>query len=443
MKKCSSSLMTVPTPCGLAVTSVTSDNEFLYAWQPDRRTVYKMDACGRILCVFKLSRRYSTLHYCANRRFYATADGERRKIYVLNSCFKEIGSIEPDFDERDPVTDSCRRAEYQLFVGGAGDCRDPNCMLTAATLTDCYAVTPNGRILDKLSNTARGSRYTAVCENNGILYEATECSVNRSNCVRATLLSTGDTKTQRLPFGFKIRSFFCYNGYLYAYLTKNSYHGYIAAVCTFPNNGYIAGDILDLPEDSCECTSCEEETCRGFSCSCSSGCSVTSVQTELCDNPISGDSTEKDCDVDELCRLYHCLKKLCGSGRANFGCGIGGIGTGGSCGGSSCGGSCGGCGHHRPGGCGNHRPPRDNVFEFEAEYDGACCSEGTLSCSCYPRCRCNENDADDDTNTCLPLPCPERYPCPPCSNTESESNVPGSLRPCTSDHLKVTYNCKT
>lgn len=440
-KRVSSSLMTVPTPCGLAVTSVTSDNEFLYAWQPDRKTVYKMDTCGRILCIFKLSRRYSVLHYCGNRRFYATADGERRKIYVLNGCFKEIGSIEPAFDERNPDTASCRRAEYQLFVGGAGDCRDQNCMLTAATFTDCYAVTPTGRIMSKLSSAPRGSVYTAVCENNGILYEATQCTSSRSDCVRATLLSTGDTKTQRLPYGFKLRSFFCFNGYLYAYLTQNSYHGYIAAVCTFPNNGYVAGDILDLPDDGCECMSCYEDTCRSFSCSCSSGCSVSSVQTELCDNPVSGDSTEKDCDVEELCRLYHCLKKLCGTGsRPSFGCGSGGNGSCGSCGNN---GSCGSCGghHHRPGGC-HHRPSGDNVFEFDAEYDGACCDSGTLSCSCYPRCRCNENDTDDDSTGCLPLPCSERYPCPPC-RSEAETTDTGSTRPCSSENLKVTYTCKT
>lgn len=444
-KQVSSSLMTVPAPCGLAVTSVTGDNEYLYAWQPDRKTVYKMDACGRILCIFKLSRRYSTLHYCGNRRFYAPVEGERRRIYVLNSCFKEIGSIEPDFDVRDPNPNSCRRVEHRVFVGGAGDCRDNNCMLTAATLTDCYAITPSGRILDKLSTAGRGSFYTAVCENNGILYEATECGSSRSNCVRATLLSTGDTKTQRLPYGFKVRSFFCFNGYLYAYITKNSYHGYIAAVCTFPNNGYIVGDILDLPEDGCECGSCAEDSCRGMgSCSCGVSCtSVSTVQTELCDNPVSGDSTEKDCDVDELCRLYHCLKKLCRNGRPSFGCGNGGA-CGGSC--SSCGGSCGGsggCGHHRPG----HRPPPsgDNVFEFDAEYDGACCSEGTLSCSCYRRCRCNENEADDD-NTCLPLPCPDRYPCAPCPPCNESGNTgsggAGSVRPCGTENVRVNYSCK-
>lgn len=436
----SPSLMTIPAPAGLAVTSVTSDNEFLYAWQPDRKTVYKLDACGRILCIFKLTRRYITIHYCGNRRFYATADGERRRIFILNSCFKEIGSVEPDFEERCRDSGSCRRIENQLFVGGAGDCCERDCMLTAATLTDCYAMTPNGRLVSKLSSAGRNLFYTAVFENNGILYEGLECRSSSFSCVRATLLSTGDVRTQRLPFGFRVRSFFCYDGRLYVYLTKNSFHGYVAAVCTFPNNGVIAGDIIDLPENSCECMTCCEESCGMLdhhgSCSCGGTgvtcCSVSTNQTEMCNNPVGGESL-KDCDIDELCRLYHCLKLLCRGKRPQ----------GGSCGCSSCGG-----GHHHGGcSCGGHghRPPHGCLPEtFETAYDGPCCEGGTLTCTCYPHCQCEEN-GDVESGNCLPLPCPDRYPCPPCppcppcdngKNRHSES-----YSDCSAGHLKVNYSC--
>ena len=91
-----SQLMTIATPCGLAVTSLTSDNEYLYALQPDRKTVYKLDTCGRILCTFKLCRKYNRIHYCGGK-FYATVSGEQTRIYTLNKCFNETGYISPDF----------------------------------------------------------------------------------------------------------------------------------------------------------------------------------------------------------------------------------------------------------------------------------------------------------------------------------------------------------
>lgn len=427
----SSRFMTVPAPCGLAVTSVTGDGEYLYALQPDRKTVYKLDPCGRILCTFPLSRRYIGLHYCGNRRFYATAEQDGRRLYLLNGCFRELGSIEPSFDERSEAGASCRRAAQQLFVGGAGDCGDNNCMLTVATRSDCYAVAPNGRILDRLSSAGRGSMYTAVCENNGILYEALESRTAAQCCVRATLLAGGDVKTKRLPYGYRVRSFFCHGGYLYVYFTKNGYHGYIAAVCTFPSGGTLAGDIFDLPDSGCENDDCATESCHGFSGSCctSGSFGVTEVQTSLCNSQTAGESATSDCDVDELCRLYQCLKDLCRSGRPPMSCGgHGSCGT--SCGGS-CGTSCGTSCTHRP------RPPFGEI-EFETEYNGGCCEGGTLSCHCFPRCRCNENDISGETESCLPLPCREVYPCPPADRDDTTT---GRSTPCSADTLKVSYSC--
>lgn len=431
----SSRFMTVPAPCGLAVTSVTGDGEYLYALQPDRKTVYKLDVCGRILCTFKIARRYLSLHYCGNRRFYATAEREGRRIYVLSNCFREIGAIEPPFDDRTENGASCRRAAPQLFVGGAGDCGDNDCMLTAATRNDCYAVTPNGRIVERLSSAGRERTYTAVCENNGILYEALESRTTALSCVRATLLANGENKVKHLPYGYRVRSFFCHGGYLYVYFTKNGYHGYIAAVCTFASNGTLAGDLFDLPDDGgCDGEDCRWESCRGFSDSCGSGSyGVTSLQTDLCDNAVGGDSTEtgngngSDCDSEELCRLYRCLKKMCRPNRPP----MTGGGCGGSCGGNgSCGGSCG----NRP------YPPFGNDFDndFEVDYDGGCCENGTLSCSRYPRCRCNENDVSGDSESCLPLPCPDVFPCPPARHTTAATE---NAVPCSTDGLKVSYDC--
>lgn len=448
MNRHNSSLMTLPSPCGLALSSVTSDNEFIYALQPDRRTVYKMDACGEILCVFKLQRKYTAIHYCVygNGRFFATADGERFRIYILSKCFREIGYIEPDISDSgmnsgcgcgcggggrsvagDGAGSGCGCGgnlglRTTLFIGPAGDCsgRDNDCVLAVANLSASFAVSPSGRVLSRLGSAGRNQYYTAIAENGGILYEGLESRLSPQTFVRATLLSTGQTKVQRLPFGYRVRSFFCYGGRLYAFITKNSYHAYIAAVCTFVSGDVLGGEIIGLPESPYDNNCCEESCNFGKHsvCVCGSGCGgVSTNQTEMCDNAVSGDTTES-CDVDELCRLYNCLKILC-KDKKHDGCSCGG---GCSCG---CGGNHGGCGcgHHDKGGV---------MGEYETSYDGGCCENGTLSCNCYRKCRCTENDVDSEN--CLPLPpCPPGICCNPCN--------PGSQNVrCSDNNLKVTFS---
>ena len=422
MNSNTASLMTIPSPCGLAISSVTSDNEYLYALQPDRKTIYKLDTCGGIICVFKLQRKYTAIHFCGNGQFFATADGERSKIYILNKCFRETGYIEPDFSDNGYTDNrySCGCStgnsglRTTLFTGPAGDCRDQNCMLTIANLYSSYASSAQGRILSHLSNSGKNQYYTAIAENNGILYEGLESRLSPQTFIRATLLSSGQTKVQRLPFGYRVRSFFCFGGRLYVFITKNSYHGYVAAVCTFINNGMLQGDIIALPDSPYDNNCCEESCSFGrcSSCRCgSSSCSgVSTNQTELCDNAVSGDSTEA-CDVDELCRLYNCLKLLCKD-------------KGNSCGGS-CGCSC-GCGNGCHCGCGGV------LGEYETSYNGGCCESGNLSCTCYPTCGCNEIATDPDN--CLPLPdCPPGTCCNPCD--PSSQNIK-----CCDDNLKVSFN---
>lgn len=373
-------LMTIPSPCGLAITSVTSDGNYLYALQPDRKTVYKLDACGRILCTFKTGRKFLSIHYCGTK-FYAVAEGDGRRIYILSSCFNEQGFIEPSLSESTcyPSGSSCiSPATELLFIGPSGDCRSSDCMLSIANRTSSYIATVQGRIISKISDSGRNLYYTAIAENSGVLYEGLESSISSQTFIRATLLSSGQTKVQRLPFGYRVRGFFCYGGVLYAFITKNSFHAYIAAICTFVSGGVLGGEIISLPESPYE-TSCCDESCnfgpKNSKCNCFSGCStcsqVSSNSTDFCDDAVSGDSTENgECDINELCRLYNCLKLLCKDTAVS---------------GSSC-------------GCTNTQ--------------GACCNSGNLSCTRFPQCCCNEGSVGGDS--CLPLPtCPPYVPCDP------------------------------
>ena len=413
------SFLTIPSPCGLAISSVTSDGEFLYALQPDRKTVYKLDVCGRIICTFSLSRKYTSIHYCSNGRFYAAAENTPDRIYILNKCFVETGFIEPDFSSSNCncsalSTCSCEGASKKLITGPAGDCNDTNCMLTIATAATAYAADQNGRLLAPLSSSGRSNSYTSIAENSGILFEGLESTSSSQTCIRATLLSTGQTKIQRLPYGYRIRSFFCYGGHLYVFFTKNSFHGYIAPVCIFVSGSVLCGEILSVPENSCD------DSCAAESCSCNSSCNctvcnssqVSSNQTQMCTNTaVSGDSTQDDCNVDELCKLFNCIKKLC---KNNCGTSVGGY-TCGCSGCTSCGNSCG------------------NSCVSGCSTGNGCCS-GNLNCSCYPKCTCTDSDADADS--CLPLPpCPPNQccePCPPCENQNT-----------TTENLRVTFTAST
>lgn len=395
------SYLTLPTPCGLAISSVTSDGEYLYAVQPDRNTVYKLDVCGRIICVFKLSRKYICIHYCSGK-FYATTKEDTRKIYILNKCFREISTVSPEFSCSCNQCNSCnscastrnnRTSEY-IITGPSGDCTTLDCMLTIVKSGNVYAADSRARPIAIIRSCVTSGSYTAVSENNGVLYEAIEKNDGCGDIVRATLLSDGQSKVMRLPFGFKIRSFFCYGGYLYAFFTKNSFHGFIAPICTFIVGGNLCGEIISLP-DSEDGLNCFNESC-GTSCSdsCSScNCSnVSSNQTEMCSS-VSGDSTDADdCDIRELCRLFDCIKKLCKNntcaGSCNGGC-------------NCCGSNCGSC--------------------VSGDSVGGCGCGGNLSCHCYPECDCPESEVGGDS--CLPLPpCPINPCATPCDETAKAAN---------------------
>ena len=383
------SYLTLPSPCGLAISSVTSDGEFLYALQPDRKTIYKLDVCGRIVCTFTLSRKYISIHFCSGK-FYALAEGDCKRVYILNKCLREISSASPDFST--PCT-SCRTSSCcstaSATLGPAGECTSTSCMITIAKNGTAYVADGNIRIIATLASANNGT-YTAIAENNGVLFEAIQKNDGCGDVVRATLLSDGQSKVQRLPNGIKIRSFFCYGGYLYAFFTKNSFHGFIAPICTFIANGNLCGEIVPVPDDdsslSCALQSCGN-TCG---CTCSTCAStVSSNQTEMCSGVVSGDSTDSnDCDVTELCRLFDCIKRLC----KNNGCA-----------GNSC--SCGSCGCNS---C--------------VSGGSSGCANGNLSCSCYPKCDCDCSGGDVGGDSCLPLP-----PCPqsPCC---TEASTPATIQ---------------
>jgi hypothetical protein len=241
-------------------------------------------------------------------------------------------------------------------------------MLAVANLYSSFITTNRGRIISQLSSAGRNLYYTAIAENSGVLYEGLESLTSSQTFVRATLLSTGQTKVQRLPFGYKVRGFFCHNGILYAFITKNGFHAYIAAVNTYVSSGMLMGEIIDLCESPYE-TSCCDESCSFGSCksrcnctgaSCSS-CGVSSNQTEMCDNAVSGDSTDNpECNIDELCRIYNCIKDLCKNSNCTGNCSTLGTNT-----------------------------------------NGTCCDSQNFNCSCYPQCCCNDNICPEN---CMPLP---------------------------------------
>ncbi|MBE6571360.1 MAG: hypothetical protein E7656_03880 [Ruminococcaceae bacterium] len=399
-----SSFLAIPSPCGLKISSVTSDGEYLYALQPDRKTVYKLDVCGRIICVFKLPRRYTGLHYCRQGRFYATAENCSR-IYILNKCFSQIGFVEPDFS---PCSCSCTctagtcgARQENIFVGPSGDCEGNSCLLAVANSTNAYASDSNGRLIANLASAGRNNVYTAIGENNGILYEGLESTKSAQTYIRATLLSTGSVKVQRLPYGYRIRSFFCYGGYLYAFFTKNSFHAYVAPICTFISNGTICGEIIPIPDSPYD-SDCTDESC-GKRCDTACGCTtcgVSSNNSNLCpDSSVSGDSTGNDCDVEELCKLFNCIKKLCK--------------------GSSCGNTCGNCG----GNCGC-----SSCVSGDSTAGGCC--DGNLNCSCFPTCSCTDSDTGGEN--CLPLP-----PCPNTVCCEEPAQTSGARS--TADSPKVSF----
>lgn len=399
-----SSFLALPSPCGLAISSVTSDGEFLFALQPDRKTVYKLDVCGRIICVFKLSRRYTGLHYCPQGRFFATAEN-CAGIYILNKCFAQVGFVEPNFSAcpcgGNCGVQACAARQENVFVGPSGDCGTASCLLTVANKTNAYASDAGGRLIANIANAGRNNEYTAIAENNGIVYEGLESTKSAQTYIRATQLSTGYAKVQRLPYGYKVRSFFCYGGYLYAFFTKNSFHAYLAPICTFIANGTLCGEILPLPDNPFE-GDCTDESCGlgGNSASCCTGCGVSSNNSALCpESSVSGDSTENDCDVQELCKLFNCIKRLCKN--------------------TSCGNVCGDCG----GNCGcKNCVSGDNTA-------GGCCN-GNLNCTCFPTCACTETDVGGES--CLPLP--------PCPNTVCcEENAQANGARVATDTPKVTF----
>jgi len=410
-----STLLPIPSPCGLAISSVTGDGKNLYALQPDRKTVYKLDECGRIICVFKTTRRYTSIHYCGDGRFYAVNDCTKNIIYILNKCFAEVGISRIEFP--DGCNNACRNTPCGtangINIGPSGSCGDAGCIIAAATKTDSYAVTPGGRIISALGSAGQNFYYTAIAENNGILYEGLESRYGNSTYVRATLLTTGQSKLQQLPFGYRVRSFFCHGGRFYAFVTQNSYHAYVAAVCTYIYSGVLGGEIIALPDVSGSESCCEESCNFGTNSKCTCGavascgaCGVSSNQTEMCNNAVSGESTENtDCDVDELCRLFNCIKKLCSGNSCN------------QCGSNTC-----GCGTQN--GCGNVN-------------GGQCCPDGTLNCTCFPTCECDNTDVGGIT--CLPLPpCPPCEPCVPCEPCSSQQPT----RCCGDGNLKISLGGK-
>lgn len=364
--------MSVPSPCGLAISSVTSDGRFLYALQPDRKTVYRLDLCANILCTFKTSRKYLSIHYCGGK-FYAVAEGDGTRIYVLSHCFNETGSFEVTICERTVPSRSswCNSPATQLlFIGPFGECNNAECMLTLSGRHELFLASTNGRLVSRLSDSGRKLTYTAVAENSGILYEGLESTVSSQTFIRATLLSTEQTITHRLPFGYKVKGFFCHGGVLYAFITKNSFHAYIAAVNTFVSGGILGGEIISIPESRGE-TSCCEESCdfgpRNSKCGCNSACcscsGVSSDSTQFCESAVSGDSTNgAECDISELCRLFNCLKKYCKENGCSCSNGTCTLGT----------------------------------------TTGGCCNSGNFTCSCFPQCCCNE--AAVCPESCLPQP---------------------------------------
>ncbi len=402
-------LLTIPFPCGLTISSVTSDGKFLYALQPDRKTVYKLDVCGRILCTFKLNRKYIQIHFSpTNDIFYAVSDFDKTKIFLLNQCFNEIGSVEPDVNEG-PC--SCVQNSELLFVGGFGTCSGSE-QLTIATKNESYAADLSGNVLGKIGSSGRNFNYTAIFENNGYLYEGLESRYGPSNFVRATSIGMRNSKLQRLPQGFKVRSFFCYDGRLYAYVVKNGFHGYVAAVCTsFSDSGY-AGNVIYIPDNGNE--DCLAESCRNScfprgstSCS-SSGCvscsGVSSNQYDFCESSVQGTQTSNEsCDIDEICRIFNCLLNLCGNKN--------------TCSSRGC--SCSSCGN--------------NDDEFCSDVSSDDCE--SLSCRKFKKCRCDLNP--EFTGNCLPLPpCPSSAEtcCNPCAPCDTSGNIV-----CCDPTLKVSY----
>lgn len=401
------SFLPIPSPCGLPITSVTSDNTYLYALQPDRKTIYKLDACGRIICVFKTKRKYISIHYNPTGMFFAVSECDKYKLYILNNCFEETGSIETNIPCNSCMQGTgstcrtgCGCVTNRLFVGPFG-CSTPDGLMTVADLYTAASVNTSGRTVSVLGEAGRNLYYTAVAQKDGILYEGLESRVSSQTYIRATLLSNGMTKVQRLPFGIRVQSFFCYGGVVYAFITKNSYHAYVAAICTFVNNGYLCGEILAIPESPYEDSCCEQSCALGgchSNCTCSGGCSTGCgcVSTNNCESCVGGTDTENnDCDVEELCRIFNCLKRLCKK-HPGCSCNDGSCG----CGGNNCGSACGG-------NCTN----------------GDC--DGTLNCTCFPRCKCEPTQSGGAT--CLPLPgCNyNNNCCPPC---ECEETAPAGFR---------------
>lgn len=389
-------LLTLPTPCGIALSSVTSDGRHLYALQPDKRVVYKLDSCARIICTYKICRRFTGITYC-DGLFYAVCDGDSNRIYTLNSCFREIGSFTPSLFS--PYNLPLGITQGSLNIGPYGSCENRCCSsLAVASLTDAFSVNGEGTVISRLSSSGRNLYYTAIAVNDGIVLEGLESRSSSQTYVRAFDPCDGSSRTVRLPQGYRLRSFLCFDGRPYAFITKNGFHGYIAAVCVSKRANEICGSIIELPGNvDGECC---EESCnvrnlfgRSGSCSCGSvscsGCTTCSGASSNQSQVQSEATQNTECDIDELCRIYNCIRNLCQQ-----------YGTQGVCG---C--SCGSCG------CNNS--------------NCTCCTNGCGKQECYPQCQCDEGAVSPEN--CLPLPsCPQ-------NNCNSSCN-------CSCDCLKVCFN---
>lgn len=399
-------LLSLPTPCGIALSSVTSDGRYLFALQPDKRVVYKLDSCARIICTYKICRRFTGITYC-DGLFYAVCDGDSNRIYTLNSCFREIGSFVPSLFS--PYNLPLGVSQSTLSIGPYGSCEGGCCSsLAVASLTDAFSVNGEGSVISRLSSSGRNLYYTAIAVNNGIVLEGLESRSSSQTFVRAFDPCDGSSRTVRLPQGYRLRSFLCFDGRPYAFITKNGFHGYIAAVCVSKNGSEICGSIIELPgnvDGECCEESCNVRNLFGRN----GGCSCGSVSCSACEGASSNQSQVQsettgnaECDIDELCRIYNCIKNLCQQYDSQGVCGC-------STGNCSCNSNC------------NNNCNCNNST-------CTCCTNGCGKQECYPQCPCDEGEVSPEN--CLPLPsCPQ--------------NSCNSACNCTCDCLKVCFDGMT
>lgn len=128
-------------PNRLAAVSCAVNTDKIIACDGITNCLYCYDRKGRLLDVKEVIRNYRKLHYdFVNCRYLALSGNDNRRVYFLNCCFDEVGSVDLIIDDSD-AEDAEDTAE---IMDASPDTRDGENVIIATHRHSVRAYTING-----------------------------------------------------------------------------------------------------------------------------------------------------------------------------------------------------------------------------------------------------------------------------------------------------------